>query len=181
MADTHAHSSTVVWDALSSLPPLRRGVKLGWRACCGLASVHRLPRPTQLQLGQCLPYGTGLYDTARWGCSPAPGAVRLLPAAQYVERRILSFLESQRLCAAVRMLIYRVSMLHELQVCHVTGCTCTHLRGGATSCLPRQLHLLTHLNCPCGDARVSGVHVLQVRVYFIRLGVPSATTSRTTS
>jgi hypothetical protein len=25
--------------ALSSLPPLRRGVQLGWRACCGLASA----------------------------------------------------------------------------------------------------------------------------------------------
>jgi hypothetical protein len=35
MAHTHAHSSTVMWDALSSLPPLRRGVKLGWRAVAG--------------------------------------------------------------------------------------------------------------------------------------------------
>jgi hypothetical protein len=35
-----------MWDTLSSLAPLRRGVKLGWRACCGFASVHRLPRPT---------------------------------------------------------------------------------------------------------------------------------------
>jgi hypothetical protein len=34
-----------VGAALSSLPPLRWGVKLGWRACCGLASVHRLPSP----------------------------------------------------------------------------------------------------------------------------------------
>jgi hypothetical protein len=32
MARAHAHSSTVMWDALSSLPPLRRGVQLGWRA-----------------------------------------------------------------------------------------------------------------------------------------------------
>ena len=43
MARAHAHSSTVIWDALSSLTPLRRGVKLGWRACCGPASVHHLP------------------------------------------------------------------------------------------------------------------------------------------
>jgi hypothetical protein len=29
MAHAHAHSSTVMYDALQSLPPLRRGVKLG--------------------------------------------------------------------------------------------------------------------------------------------------------
>jgi hypothetical protein len=41
-----SHSTTVTLDALASLPSLRRGVKLagaGWRACCGPASVHRLP------------------------------------------------------------------------------------------------------------------------------------------
>ena len=36
MARAHAHSSTVIRDALSSL------TKLGWRACCGPASVHHL-------------------------------------------------------------------------------------------------------------------------------------------
>ena len=30
---------------LTALPPLRSGVNLGCRACCGLGSVHRLPRP----------------------------------------------------------------------------------------------------------------------------------------
>jgi hypothetical protein len=43
MARAHAHSSTMIRDALSSLPPLRQGVKLGWRACCGPTSVHHLP------------------------------------------------------------------------------------------------------------------------------------------
>ena len=33
----------MIRDALSSLPPLRRGVKLGWRVCCGPASVRHLP------------------------------------------------------------------------------------------------------------------------------------------
>jgi hypothetical protein len=42
-----------MWDALSSLSLLRRGVKLGWRARCGLASVHCLPRPT----APALPFG----------------------------------------------------------------------------------------------------------------------------
>jgi hypothetical protein len=68
-----------------------------------------------------------------------PGAMRLLPAAQYVERRILSVLESQRLCAAVRMLIYHVSMLHEL--CHVTHLNCL-CRGcsGQRACLKSIFH-----------------------------------------
>ena len=40
MARAHAHSSTVMCDALWSLPSLRRGVKLGWRACrAGRADV----------------------------------------------------------------------------------------------------------------------------------------------
>jgi hypothetical protein len=41
MARAHAHSSTVIRDALLTLPP-RRSVKLGWRACSGPASVHHL-------------------------------------------------------------------------------------------------------------------------------------------
>jgi hypothetical protein len=42
LARAHAHSSVVMWDALSSLPPQRRVSDL---ARCGLASVHRLPCP----------------------------------------------------------------------------------------------------------------------------------------
>jgi hypothetical protein len=69
MARAHAHSSTVMWDALSSLPPPRRGVKLG--ICCGLIRVSAPSAPpTWLQLSHCLRYGT--MHRAGAACGPAP-------------------------------------------------------------------------------------------------------------
>ena len=125
MAHTHAHSSPVMWDALSSLPPLRRGVKLGWRALLRVSVSTPCAPPTRLQLGQCLPYGM----IHRVGAvAQLPGVMRMSPAAQYVETRFLvspGIPPPQMPCAAVRMQIYHVSMLHEIW--HVT-----------------------HLNCPCG-------------------------------
>jgi hypothetical protein len=40
-----AVTATLECGCRRSLPPLHRSAKLGWRACCGFASVHRLPRP----------------------------------------------------------------------------------------------------------------------------------------
>ena len=68
-------------DALSSLPPPRRGVQLGRRVCCALASVHRLPRPR----GYSSVIASIRHDTSRWGvqvASPAPGAMRISPRRQ---------------------------------------------------------------------------------------------------
>jgi hypothetical protein len=64
MAHAHVHSSTVMWGALSSLSPLRRRVKLGWRACCGFASVHRLPRHAVID--RALSFGYGSTGDAGW-------------------------------------------------------------------------------------------------------------------
>jgi hypothetical protein len=58
MLRAHGHSSTAVLDALSSLPPLRRGVKLGWKSLLRVGSAPCAPS-TRLQelvqLGHCLP------------------------------------------------------------------------------------------------------------------------------
>jgi hypothetical protein len=58
-APRHAHMRTAPQSrrthSSSSLPPLRGGVKLGWRACCRFVSVHRLPRPT----ARSLPFSYG--------------------------------------------------------------------------------------------------------------------------
>ena len=133
-------------------PSAASGVNWGGEpSCCGLASVPSAP-PTRLQLGQCLPCGM----IRRVGAvAQLPGTMRMSPAAQYVERRFLvspGIPPPQMPCAAVRTQIYHVSMLHEIW--HVT-----------------------HLNCPCGGMLSGRV----LRVYFMRLGVPSATASRTTS
>jgi hypothetical protein len=40
MARAHAHSSTVMWDALSSLPPLRRGVWVAGSRQCTVCPTH---------------------------------------------------------------------------------------------------------------------------------------------
>jgi hypothetical protein len=79
MARTHAHSSTVTWDALSSLLPLRWGVKVGWRACCGIASVHHLPRPLSYSSAIGPHSGTGSLSLGDRSAIPAsvPGPVWL--------------------------------------------------------------------------------------------------------
>jgi hypothetical protein len=93
MAHAHAHSSTVMWDALSSLPPLRRAwVKLGRRACSGLASVHHLPRPRGYSSHRSLLLSSIPADTAAHELQTIPnGAPQLgsgesqngqLPAAE---------------------------------------------------------------------------------------------------
>jgi hypothetical protein len=51
LARAHVHSSRVMWDALSSLPPLRRGVKLGLLR--DGVSTPSAP-PTQLKLSHRL-------------------------------------------------------------------------------------------------------------------------------
>ena len=84
LASAHAHRSTVRWDALSCLPPLRRGVKPCW-ARCGLASVHptaSFTPFTRLQLRHCLHMAGVLY---RVGVAQLPGPIqackhRMLPA-----------------------------------------------------------------------------------------------------
>jgi hypothetical protein len=81
MARAHAHSPTVMFDALSFLPPLRRGVKLGWRACCGLASVHCKRSPADglnlvvSEVKRGVPCGGGTQHAVRlvhahWGRNP---------------------------------------------------------------------------------------------------------------
>jgi hypothetical protein len=74
-----------MWDALSSLPPLRRGAKLDllW------VGVHQLAAPlTRLQLGHCLLCGLMHRVGDVQACSPwaAPGCHEK-PAC--VERRII--------------------------------------------------------------------------------------------
>jgi hypothetical protein len=41
-------SSIVIQDAILRFTPLRRGVKLGWGACCGPASIHHLAVKAEL-------------------------------------------------------------------------------------------------------------------------------------
>ena len=91
MAGAHAHSSTVMGDVLSSLPPLRRGVKLGWRACYGFASVYGLPCPLGYTALAVPPIR---HDTSRCGCSPAPGVMGMSPHT--LRDRILSSRNSSR-------------------------------------------------------------------------------------
>jgi hypothetical protein len=88
---TCAHSSTVMGDVLSSLPPLRRGVKLGWRACYGFASVYGLPCPLGYTALAVPPIR---HDTSRCGCSPAPGVMGMSPRT--LRDRILSSRNSSR-------------------------------------------------------------------------------------
>jgi hypothetical protein len=101
------------------------GCETGWKSLLRVGVSTPCAPPTRLQLGQGLPYGM----IHRVGAvAQLPGAMRMSPAAQYVERRFLvspGIPPPQRPCAAVRMQIYHVSMLHEIW--HVT-----------------------HLNCPCG-------------------------------
>ena len=79
MAGAHAHSSTVMGDVLSSLPPLRRGVQLGWRACYGFTSVHRLPRPLGYTARAVPPIR---HDTSRWVCSSSRRHEDVTPHAE---------------------------------------------------------------------------------------------------
>ena len=76
-AHVHAHSSTVMWDALSSLHPLRRGAKLDWRACCSLLRQYTIC-PVHAVTARAVP--PMRHDTSGWGCSPAPGTMRMSPA-----------------------------------------------------------------------------------------------------
>jgi hypothetical protein len=50
MALAHAHSFTVMWDALLSLSPLCWGVELGWRACAGSRQYTYLPNSSVIAL-----------------------------------------------------------------------------------------------------------------------------------
>jgi hypothetical protein len=84
MAHAHAHSSTVVWDALSSLPSLRRGMNLGLLRVG--VSAPSAP-PTRLQLSHCLHVIDVLHRVG--AVAQLPGAMRMSPAAHYVERRKL--------------------------------------------------------------------------------------------
>ena len=76
---TCAHSSTVMGDVLSSLPPLRRGVKLGWRACYGFASVYGLPCPLGYTALAVPPIR---HDTSRWVCSSSRRHEDVTPHAE---------------------------------------------------------------------------------------------------
>ena len=89
-----------------------------------VASVHHLPR--HAVTARALP--PIRHDTSRWGCSSAPGRHENVTCCS-IRRDTLPGQSrnpaTTRPCAAVRMQIYHVSMLHEIW--HVT-----------------------HLNCPCG-------------------------------
>jgi hypothetical protein len=82
LARAHAHSSTVRWDSLSSLPPLRRGVKLGLLRV-GVSTP--LPRPR----GYSSVIASIRHDASRWCCSrpagPATDAMRLPVRALLVQ------------------------------------------------------------------------------------------------
>jgi hypothetical protein len=72
---THAHGSTVTWDAFSSLPSLHQGVKLGWGACCGYASVHHLLHHSSVIASHMAWYiALGQYRSYRGPMRIVPGA-----------------------------------------------------------------------------------------------------------